>query len=395
VSVPAFAYHRGMAAIGILGAGPAGSVAAIALARRGHRVTLFEKSAFPRDKVCGECLSATGIDVLGRLGLTDAFARDLRPRSLTRARAVAVDGSAFETPLPRTMWGVTRRTMDEHLVGVAEQAGVEVRMRTSASLVDTWNGSPRDTLQEEDASVRPVVSSRPMAGREGSEAVSHDAFDVVLLADGGAALGRGEPTGDFGIKAHFVDVDASTDTIELIALSHGGYAGLAPVNDSLWNAAWSVPADLLKRHRGDLDALFREACATSPALSRRFARATQVGPWLSCALPRFAVRRTWPSKVIPLGNAAAALEPVGGEGMGLAMRSAEMAAQAIDDAMRARRPIDVAALRRSFDRLWRIRRTACRGGAVALSHAWLGPLVVGVAQRSPALARVGLSLVGK
>jgi 2-polyprenyl-6-methoxyphenol hydroxylase-like FAD-dependent oxidoreductase len=151
----------------------------------------------------------------------------------------------------------------------------------------------------------------------------------------------------------------------------------------------------LKQHGGDVDALFRAAVDRSKHLQRRFARATRVGDWLVCPLPRHAVRRAWPRNVIPVGNAAAALEPVGGEGMGLAMRSAELAAEAIDAAAHDNRDVDGQALRRRFDRLWRTRRAACRGAAMALSHPWLGPLALGMAERSPLLTRASLALIGK
>ena len=71
--------------------------------------------------------------------------------------------------------------------------------------------------------------------------------------------------------------------------------------------------------------------AATPARRRR-----RVGPWLVSPLPRFSVARRWPERVIPVGNAAAALEPIGGEGMGLALRSAELAAAALAEAIRDR-----------------------------------------------------------
>src|SRR3954471_1571162 len=60
-----------MPTVTIIGAGPAGSAAAFLLARRGWDVTLIEQHRFPRDKVCGECLSAIGIDVLRRMGMAE------------------------------------------------------------------------------------------------------------------------------------------------------------------------------------------------------------------------------------------------------------------------------------------------------------------------------------
>src|SRR5690242_730212 len=53
----------------VIGAGPAGSIAAMLLARAQWDVTLVEQHRFPRDKVCGECLSSLGVDVLTRLDL--------------------------------------------------------------------------------------------------------------------------------------------------------------------------------------------------------------------------------------------------------------------------------------------------------------------------------------
>jgi 2-polyprenyl-6-methoxyphenol hydroxylase-like FAD-dependent oxidoreductase len=175
----------------------------------------------------------------------------------------------------------------------------------------------------------------------------------------------------------------------------GGYAGLAAVNEGLWNAAWSVPAAAVRAAGGDIDRIFREACTASAMLKRRFRNARRVGDWLACPLPRYAMRRGWPNGVIPIGNAAAALEPVGGEGMGLAMRSGELAAEAIDMSARMGIRVKVRQLQREFSRLWRTRRSACRGAAVALAHPLLGPLVVGAAGRSPLAMRAGLALIGK
>src|SRR5690349_16150089 len=68
----------------IIGAVPAGSFAAILLARGGWRVTLLEKHPFPRDKVCGECLSALGLSVLQRADLLTTLTPD-SPVILKRA----------------------------------------------------------------------------------------------------------------------------------------------------------------------------------------------------------------------------------------------------------------------------------------------------------------------
>src|SRR5687767_5030893 len=109
----------------IIGAGPAGCIAAIALARRGHRVAVIEQHRFPRDKVCGECLSALGIEVLERLDLKKIL-EPLRPTRLTRGELVAPSGQSAYVELPATMWGLSRRSLDAALLEEARVLGVEI-----------------------------------------------------------------------------------------------------------------------------------------------------------------------------------------------------------------------------------------------------------------------------
>jgi flavin-dependent dehydrogenase len=58
--------------VAVCGAGPAGSIAALVLARAGARVMVFDRAAFPRDKLCGDTLNPGALAILDRLGLTSA-----------------------------------------------------------------------------------------------------------------------------------------------------------------------------------------------------------------------------------------------------------------------------------------------------------------------------------
>jgi 2-polyprenyl-6-methoxyphenol hydroxylase-like FAD-dependent oxidoreductase len=130
----------------------------------------------------------------------------------------------------------------------------------------------------------------------------------------------------------------------------------------------SVPAAKLKRFGGDAPLLFEQILKENAGLHARMRRARLAGEWLASPLPRFAVRDHWPERIIPLGNAAAALEPIGGEGMGLAMRSAEIVAEELIAAERAGREYDPIKLRRAMRGLWSARSAACRIGALMLSR---------------------------
>jgi 2-polyprenyl-6-methoxyphenol hydroxylase-like FAD-dependent oxidoreductase len=131
------------------------------------------------------------------------------------------------------------------------------------------------------------------------------------------------------------------------------------------------------------------------ALSRTFRTARRVGDWLAAPLPRFDVAKAWPRRVIPIGNAAAALEPIGGEGMGLAMRSAELVAEALAAAAKRNAEPDIAALRQTYNALWKTRSRACRVTGWAISSPTVAELAVQAAASSDTLSRLGMHLMGK
>jgi 2-polyprenyl-6-methoxyphenol hydroxylase-like FAD-dependent oxidoreductase len=362
----------------IIGAGPAGSAAALMLARRGWSVTLIEQHRFPRDKVCGECLSALGIDVLDRLGLMPSL-REKGGVSLEQAILHSSDGAFSSTPLPRPMLGISRHVLDDLLLEAARSAGVHVRQPARCEGIEAGSVGVRVRVRELEGNVVETIASC-----------------FAILADGKAALPGPPPTntGEIGIKMHFTGVDGPRDAIELFGCD-GCYGGLASIEGGRWNAAFSVPAKRVRAHRGDIEALFAEVVRENRSLARRLARAECVLPWLASALPRFAVRKNWMPRVIPIGNAAAALEPIGGEGMGLALRSAELAAEAIDRSCDDWNVANERDLRRSFDNLWRMRRVACRAAAMVASSTDAGNIALEWMRSNESLVGLAMRSMGK
>jgi flavin-dependent dehydrogenase len=358
----------------VIGGGPAGSVAAILLSRGGWRVTLVEQHRFPRDKVCGECLSALGADVLRRLGLFDELLGRGAVR-LDRTLLNAPSGVSVAAPLPRPMWGISRVALDGLLLDAAVGAGARVLQPARCEAVQPGT--------------HPAARVRDMVSNEVSWVVS----DAVLIADGKSALfpdGPPPPTTDLGIKTHFENVDGRRDAIELFGLP-ASYAGLAPIEGGRWNFALSVPAARARAHNGNLTRLVAELIEENPALYRRLARSHQLGGWVASPLPRFAVRTAWPQGVIPVGNAAAAIEPIGGEGMGLAIRSAQLAAQSLTGTAGGRQSI----LPDGYRRLWRARFVACRVAALAASSRSVADGLCRLLAGAPGAIRPALSLIGK
>ena len=117
----------------VVGAGPAGSAAAIAACRAGARVILLDRDDFPRDKVCGDGIAADALDVLAGLGVTGIA--DGYP-AVERLRLVAPGGAEVSRPLPRVAHTIPREVFDARLVAAAVAAGAELRRHTVRALDD-------------------------------------------------------------------------------------------------------------------------------------------------------------------------------------------------------------------------------------------------------------------
>ena len=105
----------------VIGAGPAGAVAARQLALAGGRVLLVERKSFPRRKVCGACWSASGLAVLDSIGLSEPL-QTLRGIPLKRFQMRSRSGR-FALALPAGL-AISRFAMDGWLVEQAKDAGV-------------------------------------------------------------------------------------------------------------------------------------------------------------------------------------------------------------------------------------------------------------------------------
>lgn len=277
----------------VIGGGPAGAAAAIHLARAGADVTLFERTKGAHDKVCGDFLGGQALDRLAALGI-DVPA--LGGVAIDRVRLLA-GTHMVEAPLPFPARSLSRRILDQALLDRATAAGAKVRRGEAVRTLDTAPG--RIIVL---ATGKHDLRERPRPGRR-SGAVGLKTY-VTLAPDQAAGL-RGK--------------------IELILLPDG-YAGLQPIGERravLCVARWREAMRPGGHHR-----LLDDLAQASPHLRRRFTGATATDVLAIAGVPYGYLLGPHPS-VFHLGDQAAVIPSLAGEGVSIALLTAELAARCI------------------------------------------------------------------
>jgi flavin-dependent dehydrogenase len=295
----------------VIGGGPAGASAAAVLARAGHAVTLYERDAGPTHKVCGDFISAEAVAALAGLGV-DVAALGSAP--IRHARFVA--GRAVGTVrLPFTAHGLSRRLLDAALLDACERAGARVRRGVAVRALRRDAGG--------------FVAEGPDA-----------AADQVLLGTGKHGL-RGAPrpavAGPLvGLKTYFrlspAAIAALRGHVEVITYP-GGYAGLQLVEHDTANLCLLVSAERL-RAAGGPAGLIAALCAGQPHLADRLDGSVALldRPLAIAGLAYGHVheaRADDPAGLFRLGDQAAVIPSLAGDGVAIALHSGMLAASAL------------------------------------------------------------------
>ena len=322
----------------VVGAGPAGSVAAAVLARAGARVGIIDRATFPRDKLCGDTVNPGTLALLRRLKLADCLDRCGLPIDgmvVTGEGGVRIEGS-----YPRGLQGraLMRSHMDWALLQEAMNAGAEF---DAGVAVRHAIATERGGEIVEGVSVGSNGTARSLRARV---TIAADGRRSVLAFGLGLAKHPSHPR-RWAIGAHYTNVVGPSSRGEM-HIRAGRYIGVAPLPNGLTNVCLvkpSGPAKALSRtwrpaSAGPTDlsnpeALLRHEIERDRELRDRFADARLVREPI--VLGPLAVDRIDRSLdgLILAGDAAGFVDPMTGDGLRFAVRGGELAAEAALEAL--------------------------------------------------------------
>jgi flavin-dependent dehydrogenase len=327
----------------IVGGGPAGSSAAIHLARRGYRILLLERQRFPRPKLCGEFISPEAVAALERLGVLDRV-RAAGARVVTRGALIAPTGecvTATFDQLPCTPGyglGLSRTTLDHVLWKAAQVAGADTRERfhvralvTSGKgvrgVIGRTSGSDRDVVFTADVVVDASGHARALADEVPAATPSHR---EGTSARARTSYGPNHRWSVIAFRVHLADVEGLADSVELY-FYRTGYGGVIPIEHGLFNLCAMTSWQEVRRARNDPRCLLAATVQQNPAAREKLYKARIEGKVLGLGPLQFGLAPR--SGACPaIGDARGELDPFLGQGIRLALESGELAARLIDEA---------------------------------------------------------------
>jgi geranylgeranyl reductase family protein len=380
----------------VVGAGPAGSACAQTLAAAGMQVVLADQHDFPRDKVCGDGLIPDAHAAMRRLGVYDEVMAHAQP-----AEHVACIGPrGGRVDVPGTVAVLPRKVLDHILLRSAVRAGAQLHtpVRFEAPLLDD------DTLDPQDPALRGrVVGARLKVGETLHEVrapwlvLASGAVPQAILAAG--LCERRTPTG-VALRG-YVKCDAMVARIRALEVVwhprlKQGYGWIFPCRDGVFNIGVGLGDSHSLVGKGhvsmrdvNLRDIFEAFCDLYPPARELMASGTSLGPLkgapLRCSLDGARYSR---AGALVTGEAAGSTYDFTGEGIGKAMETGMLAAQAILQGRDA--PLDDAAVRAVYEaslQALKPRFELYRRATSVNSHPWLADLVIWRGRKSARVLR--------
>lgn len=295
--------------IAIVGGGLAGLAAAIHLGSHDHKVVLYEKEQYPHHKVCGEYLSKEVLPYLNSLGIN---IQSLGLVKINKLFYSTPSGKGINTTLPLGGIGVSRYALDELLYKKAINLGIEIRKEEVKEIIFEAGSHIIRTAKGD-------TKANIVMGAYGKRATLDRKLNRKFI---------GKKTGWLAIKAHYKMEGYPEDTVSLHNFK-GGYCGLSMTETGAINVCYLATYNSFKDYK-DPEVYKEKVLCENPHLAEFFSKATNLFEKdLSIAQISFERKSLIEEHIIMLGDSAALIHPLCGNGMAMAIHSAKLASEAV------------------------------------------------------------------
>lgn len=294
----------------IIGGGLAGLAGAIHLSKEGLKVTLIEKSAYPRHKVCGEYISNEILPYLLWLG---ADVLQLQPTNISKFEFTTQNGKIAKTALPLGGFGISRFALDNFLYQKALQNGCTIIHETVTDVTFS------DTIFTVTTPSQ-VLSAKTVLGAFGKRSN----IDQILSRD---FITKKSPW--LAVKAHY----SGNFPDDVVALHNfkGGYCGVSKVENNTINICYLADYATFKKYK-NIDDYQQNVLYKNKHLKTVFENSKPIFEKpLTISQISFDKKQPVENHILMIGDTAGLIHPMCGNGMAMAIHSAKIASELILD----------------------------------------------------------------
>jgi len=316
----------------IIGGGLAGLTSAIHLSKAGWKVMLLEKKDYPRHKVCGEYISNEVLPYLSTLGLDPML---LSPQNIKRFQLTAPSGKFIEKPLDLGGFSVRRYTLDEYLYQQALQCKTEIHLHTTVQKVEF-----KEDFFEVSTKKGVVFEAKIVIGGYGKRSLIDKNLKRPFFQDRSYYV---------GVKQYF-ELPFPDDLVALHNFE-GGYCGVSKVENGWINVAYLTTKQSLQQY-GTIEALQQKALSKNPFLKEVFEAGKPIHdkPFVISNVS-FQKKKSVCEHILMCGDSAGMISPLSGNGMAMAIYSAKIASDLVEDFLEGK--ISRTSMENQYDRQWK------------------------------------------
>ncbi|MEQ8517977.1 MAG: geranylgeranyl reductase family protein [Cytophagales bacterium] len=317
----------------IIGAGPSGTIASMLLSGKGLRIALLEKSVFPRDKICGDALSADVVNQLYKIDeyLGENFVKNVKKQNSAGVTFIAPNKKKLEIPFlnpltPNSGGFISKRLDFDNFLFEQAASKSDIEIHQNIRILEI-------------ADEKEFISVRC--------ADQHFKSKIVLGADGANSVVRKYLSKNkierkhhsAGVRQYYENVKGFNDGkhIELHFYKEllPGYFWIFPLTENKANVGLGILSSTVAEKKINLRSKLKEIIESDPELRNRFSEAKPLEKVQGFGLPIGSKKRVISgNRYLLLGDAAALIDPFTGEGIGNAIRSARIATWHVQNCFR-------------------------------------------------------------